>query len=149
MIRMNDTRVELGLHNYKRDIWAHCLSDDPTRQEMEQFYDIIVNSSRAYQIPILKREELKPRGTVYPQPKIISGETYDRISMLLYGKLLGTIPPECDSLHSVIGSFSSSQDGYSALFAIMRMHISAGHSTSLMGTNVGSQHKPLPLLNST
>ena len=68
-IQMNDTRVELGLHNYKRDVWAHRLSDDPTRQEMEQFYDIVVNSSRAYQIPMLKREELKPRGIVYPQPK--------------------------------------------------------------------------------
>jgi hypothetical protein len=120
-IQMNDTRVELGLHNYKRDVWAHRLSDDPTRQEMEQFYDIVVNSSRAYQIPMLKREELKPRGSVYPQPKIISGECHDRISMLLYGKLLDTIPPECNNLHSVIGSFSSSQDGYSALFAIMRM----------------------------
>jgi hypothetical protein len=120
-LRMNDTRVELGLHNYKRDLWAHRLSDDPTRQEMEQFYDIIVNSSRAYHIPILKREELKPRGTVYPQPKDVSGETHDRISMLLYRKLLDTIPSECNNLHSVIGSFSSSQDGYSALFAIMRM----------------------------
>jgi hypothetical protein len=119
--RMNDTRVELGLHNYKRDLWAHRLSDDPTRQEMEQFYDIIVNSSRAYHIPMLKRDELKPRGTVYPQPKIVSGETHDRISMLLYRKLLDTIPAECNNLHSVIGSFSSGQDGYSALFAIMRM----------------------------
>jgi hypothetical protein len=118
--RMNDTRVELGLHNYKRDLWAHRLSPDPTRQEMEQFYDIIVNSSKAYHIPMLKREELKPRGAVYPQPKIISGETHDRISMLLYRKLLDTIPGECDNLHSIIGSFSSSQDGYSALFAIMR-----------------------------
>ena len=118
---MNDTRVELGLHNYKRDLWAHRLSDDPTRQEMEQFYDIIVNSSRAYHIPMLKCDELKPRGTVYPEPQIISGETHNRIAMLLYRKLLDTIPSECNSLHSVIGSFSSGQYGYSALFAIMRM----------------------------
>jgi hypothetical protein len=119
-IAMNDTRVELGLHHYKRDLWAHRLSNDPTRQEMEQFYDIIVNSSRAYHIPILKREELKPRGNVYPQPKVVSGETHDRISMLLYRKLLDTVPDECDNLHSIIGSFSSNQDGNSALFSIMR-----------------------------
>jgi hypothetical protein len=118
--RMNDTRVELGLHNYKRDMWSHRLSNDPTRQEMEQFYDIIVNSSRAYNVPILKRDELKPRGTVYPQPKLVSGECHDRISMIIYSKLLETIPGECDNMHSILGSFSSRQDGYSALFAIMR-----------------------------
>ena len=34
---MNDIRVELGMYTYKRDLWAHRLSNDPTRQEMEQF----------------------------------------------------------------------------------------------------------------
>ena len=87
---------------------------------MEQFFDIIVNSSRAYHIPMLKREDLQPRGTVYPQPKAISGPVHDRISMLLYSKLLTTIPDECDAFHAILASFSSQQDGYLALFAIMQ-----------------------------
>ena len=40
--------------------------------------------------------------------------------MLIYRKLLETIPHECLSLHSILASFSSQQDGYSALFALMR-----------------------------
>jgi hypothetical protein len=119
-IGLNDSRVDLGFHNFKRDTWAHRLSDEPTRQEMEQLYDIIVSSCRAYGIPILKREDLLPRGTVYPLPEGISGPVHDRISMLMYRKLLETIPHECKSLHSILASFSSQQDGYSALFAIMR-----------------------------
>jgi hypothetical protein len=119
-IGLNDSRVDLGFHNFKRDTWAHRLSDEPTRQEMEQLYDIIVSSCRAYGIPILKREDLLPRGTVYPLPEGISGHVHDRISMLMYRKLLETIPHECKSLHSILASFSSQQDGYSALFALMR-----------------------------
>ena len=87
---------------------------------MEQFYDIIVSSARAYHIPILKREDLKPRGTVYPVPQAISGPVHNQISMLMYRKILDTIPNECTALHAIIASFSSQQDGYSALFAIMR-----------------------------
>jgi hypothetical protein len=91
---------------------------------MEQFYDSIVASAQSYHMPIIPRTELKPRGTVYPVPKLISAETHERVSMLLYQKLLETVPDECESIHSILSSFSSSQDGYSSLFAMMRMKCS-------------------------
>ena len=44
-IGLNNSRVDLGFHNFKRNTWAHRLSDSPTRQEMEQLYNIIVSSA--------------------------------------------------------------------------------------------------------
>jgi hypothetical protein len=71
-------------------------------------------------MPILRRQELQPRITTVPLDPTVHDETLQKITRILFGKRLETIPEECTALCEVLDSYASEQDGYSALYSIVR-----------------------------
>ena len=112
--------VTANLPRFKKEIIQHNLRPDPRQDQLESFYDTMVTSLESYEIPILRRQDLRPRGTTRPSEPLINVEVDSIVSRVIYNKLLETIPDECTTLREIIGSYASEQDGYSTLYSIMR-----------------------------
>ena len=89
---------------------------------MENFYATITNKMLSNNIPIVTLEHLEPRSSCIP---IEARETYspdvlNRISQSLYHKLMSIVPTSNTTLKEILGNHATLQDGYSALYEMMR-----------------------------
>ena len=119
-LNRNSLQVTSNIPRFRRETIQHNLTNGPRQDQLESFYDSLVTTMDAYAMPILRRQELQPRGTTVPLEPTVHEETLQKITRILFGKLLETIPEECTSLREVLDSYASEQDGYSALYSIMR-----------------------------
>jgi hypothetical protein len=112
--------VTSNLPRFTKEIIQHNLRPDPRQDQLESFYDTLVTSLESYEIPILRRQDLRPRGNTKPSERLVNEQVESTASRVIYNKLLETIPDECTTLREIIGSYASEQDGYAALYSIMR-----------------------------
>jgi hypothetical protein len=115
-------QVMSNIHRFKREVIQHNLTADPRQDQLENFYNTLVISLESYEMPIRRLANLQPRGTTLPPESTIDALTLDTVTQVLFSKLLEeVIPEECTSLRAVLDSYASVQDGYSALYSIMRI----------------------------
>jgi hypothetical protein len=120
LLNRNSLQVTSNIPRFRRETIQHNLTNEPRQDQLESFYDSLVTTMDSYEMPILRRQELQPRGTTVPLQSAVHDEILLKISRILFGKLLETIPEECVALREVLDSYASEQDGYSALYSIMR-----------------------------
>jgi hypothetical protein len=104
------------------DIYVH-LPPDPAQHYMESFYETLATAMQNFDYPIITLQDLTPRGSTCPASAYeqYDHETIKKISQALYQKLLGIIPSTCTILHNLLANHSATQDGYRALYAMMRL----------------------------
>jgi hypothetical protein len=90
---------------------------------MESFYETLATAMQNFDYPIITLQDLTPRGSTCPASAYenYDRETITKISRALYQKLLGVIPSTCTILHNLLANHSATQDGYRALYAMMRL----------------------------
>jgi hypothetical protein len=76
-----------------------------------------------FDFPIVLLQNLAPRGSTCPMEAYdtYERETLMKISRALYQKLLGVIPHTCTIMHNLLANHAATQDGYKALYAMMRL----------------------------
>jgi hypothetical protein len=119
-LNRNNLQVTSNIPQFRTETIQHNLTNDPRQDQLESFYDSLANTMDAYEMPILRRQELQPRGTTVPLDPTVHDETLQKITRILFRKLLETIPEECTALCEALDLYASEQDGYSALYSIMR-----------------------------
>ena len=87
---------------------------------MEQFYDLAETTFDSWLIPIQPRQKLQPRGTTKPHENLLTPDASKKVTKEIYQCLLRIIPEECTDLCAILGAYGFDQDGYSALFGIMK-----------------------------
>jgi hypothetical protein len=112
--------VTSNLPRFTKEVIQHNLRPDPRQDQLESFYDTLVTSLESYEIPILRRQDLRPRGNTKPPERLVNEQVESTVSRVIYNKLLETIPDDCTTLREIIGSYASEQDGYAALYSVMR-----------------------------
>jgi vacuolar-type H+-ATPase subunit H len=118
-LNRNNLQVTSNIPRFRTETIQHNLTNDPRQDQLESFYDSLATTMDAYEMPILRRQELQPRGTTVPLDPTVHDETLQKITRILFGKLLETIPEECTALREALDSYASEQDRYSALYSIM------------------------------
>ena len=117
----NSTDLDSKIYRFKKDeIYVNHIEPIPTGPQMESYYQTIVASMTAYDLPIFPLTQLQPRGNTLPTDHGYPQDTIDRISQTLYQKLLKITPTQCTDLHNIMNNYSGTQDGYKALYAMMR-----------------------------
>jgi ferredoxin len=114
--------LEDKLPKFRRDdLYVH-LPPDPAQHYMEAFYETLATTMQNFDYPIITLQDLAPRGSTCPDAAYTQYEqdTIKKIGRALYQKLLGVIPPTCTILHNLLANHSATQDGYRALYAMMR-----------------------------
>jgi hypothetical protein len=115
--------LEDRLPKFRRDdLYVH-LPPDPAQHYMEAFYETLATNMQNFDYPIITLQDLAPRGSTCPDSAYEKYEhdTIKKIGRALYQKLLGVIPPTCTILHNLLANHSATQDGYRALYAMMRL----------------------------
>jgi hypothetical protein len=115
--------LEAKLPNFRKDQMFIHLPNEPLQHYMEAFYETLATMMNNYDFPIVLLQDLAPRGSTCPTEAY---ETYERetlmkISRALYQKLLGVIPHTCTIMHNLLANHAATQDGYKALYAMMRL----------------------------
>jgi hypothetical protein len=115
--------LESKLPNFRKDQMYIHLPNEPLQHYMEAFYETLATMMNNYDFPIVLLQDLEPRGSTCP---LEAYETYERetlmkISRALYQKLLGVIPHTCTIMHNLLANHAATQDGYKALYAMMRL----------------------------
>jgi hypothetical protein len=113
-------QVMSNIHRFKKETIQHNLPAEPRQDQLEHFYNALVTSLESNEMPIQRLNTLQPRGTTLPSEPTIDAPTLDTCNRVLFNKLMESIPDECTSLRAVLDSYASEQDGYSALYSIMR-----------------------------
>jgi ferredoxin len=90
---------------------------------MEAFYETLATNMQNFDYPIITLQDLAPRGSTCPASayELYEQDTIKKIGRALYQKLLGVIPSTCTILHNLLANHSATQDGYRALYAMMRL----------------------------
>jgi hypothetical protein len=90
---------------------------------MEAFYETLATTMQNFDYPIITLQDLAPRGSTCPDSAYEQYEhdTIKKIGRTLYQKLLGFIPSTCSILHNLLANHSATQDGYRALYVMMRL----------------------------
>ena len=107
----------------KAEIYVHLPPiNTPNQQEMEAFYATVSNKLNSNNIPIVQLEDLQPRSSCIPMDARHrhSAQVITRISQSLYHKLMGLVPITNTCLKDILGNHSTFQDGYGALYEMMR-----------------------------
>jgi hypothetical protein len=115
--------LEDKLPKFRRDdLYVH-LPPDPAQHYMEAFYETLATTMQNFDYPIITLQDLAPRGSTCPDSAYEQYEhdTIKKIGRALYQKLLGVIPSTCSILHNLLANHSATQDGYRALYAMMRL----------------------------
>jgi hypothetical protein len=115
--------LEAKLPNFRKDQMYIHLPNEPLPHYMEAFYETLATMMNNFDFPIVLLQDLAPRGSTCPTEAY---ETYERdtimkISRALYQKLLGVIPHTCTIMHNLLANHAATQDGYKALYAMMRL----------------------------
>jgi ferredoxin len=115
--------LEDRLPKFRRDdLYVH-LPPDPAQHYMEAFYETLATNMQNFDYPIITLQDLAPRGSTCPASafELYEHDTIKKIGRALYQKLLGVIPSTCTILHNLLANHSATQDGYRALYAMMRL----------------------------
>jgi hypothetical protein len=115
--------LESKLPHFRKDQMFIHLPDEPLQHYMEAFYETLATMMNNYDFPIVLLQDLAPRGTTCPREayNTYERETLMKISRALYQKLLGVIPHTCTIMHNLLANHAATQDGYKALYAMMRL----------------------------
>ena len=120
MIEKTKTATDkLSIFRNKEQIYSGPMDNPPKAEQVERFYSVVTTSMTSLGLPIVKYKDLVPGGSTKPTPWPLLPETETTISMVLFEKLLASIPNECSILHDTMQSYQKGMDGYEALFAIM------------------------------
>jgi hypothetical protein len=115
--------LESKLPKFRKDQMYIHLPNEPLQHYMEAFYETLATIMNNYDFPIVLLQDLAPRGTTCPTEAYMTyeHETLMKISRALYQKLLGVIPHTCTILQNLLANHAATQDGYKALYAMMRI----------------------------
>ena len=115
--------LEAKLPNFRKDQMYIHLPNDPLPHYMEAFYETLATMMNNFDFPIVLLQNLAPRGSTCPMEAYdtYERETLMKISRALYQKLLGVIPHTCTIMHNLLANHAATQDGYKALYAMMRL----------------------------
>jgi hypothetical protein len=108
------------LHKKSSDGIIYVHRDEPPNQtQISYFYTSIVNLFNSLNIPIVQHKHLSQTSSTYPIKEPIDPKVKARVSSLLYTKLSSAVPKSWKKMRHIIESYSTTQDGYGALFSIM------------------------------
>jgi hypothetical protein len=115
--------LESKLPHFRKDQMHIHLPNEPLQHYMEAFYETLATMMHNYDFPIVLLQDLAPRGSTCPTTayKTYEQDTILKISRALYQKLLGVIPHTCAIMHNLLANHAATQDGYKALYAMMRL----------------------------
>ena len=115
--------LEAKLPNFRKDQMYIHLPNEPLPHYMEAFYETLATMMNNFDFPIVLLQNLTPRGSTCPKDAYdtYERETIMKISRALYQKLLGVIPHTCTIMHNLLANHAATQDGYKALYAMMRL----------------------------
>jgi hypothetical protein len=115
--------LETKLPHFRKDPMHIHLPNEPLQHYMEAFYETLATVMNNYDFPIVLLQDLAPRGQTCPRKAYdtYERETLKKISRALYQKLLGVIPHTCTIMHNLLANHAATQDGYKALYAMMRL----------------------------
>jgi hypothetical protein len=110
-----------GLKQFRKDHFTNIITTaDPPQVHIENFYKAIEASMKGHRMPIVNFQNLTPTSTCRPIDEPLAIAADNAISQTLYQKLSASIPDYCTTLTSLKNTYSLHQDGYAALFSIMR-----------------------------
>ena len=101
------------------DIFYFQGNEPPTPPQIVSFYTSIVDVLNSYCIPIVPYEQLTLTSGTYPADKPLLPAVHAKVSSLLLTKLNSSIPKQWHKIRSIVESYTTTKDGYSALFTIM------------------------------
>lgn len=98
------------------------MPEVPTASDIDDFYNAFAALLITYNIPILPRNQLRRRGVAYPRPMYLSHQVFTNCSTKIYAKLNAFIQEDCKPLRAILKFCAAGQDGYLALFHIVRKY---------------------------
>ena len=112
--------VQKNLPQFRKETIIVHLEGDPRQDQLEQFYDTIANMMHIYELPLLHRKDLTKNGTTCPTKTYLPPDVVDNVNRTLYQKLIEIVPDEATQLRDILSTYSNEQDGYRALYSILR-----------------------------
>lgn len=110
-----------GLKQFRKEHFTNIITvADPPQVNIENFYKTIESSMIGHRMPIVKFQDLTATSTCRPTREPLTETADNAVSRSLYQKISAGIPDYCTSLTSLKNTYSVHQDGYAALFSIMR-----------------------------
>jgi hypothetical protein len=93
--------------------------EPPNQAQIVTFYTLIANLFHSLNIPIVPYDQLSLTSGTLPADKPLEPSLQAKVSSLLYTKLHSAVPTTWHTIRSILKSYTTTQDGYSALFSIM------------------------------
>ena len=121
-IQDHSARAIRGLRQFNKGTFLHTLDGGPTptQPHVENFYRTIASSLLRNEIPIVLFQQLSPTSTALPANHSLDSDTLIAVSQTIYQKLYDSIPIECKTLRDILLTYNRTQDGYAAIYSIMR-----------------------------
>ena len=91
-----------------------------TTVQVEYYYDAMATLIITSGLPFRPRNALSKIGSTCPMDHGLHPEQYDMVSAAILQKMLNTIPAESTTLQDIIHAHAADQDGYGAMYSIMR-----------------------------
>jgi hypothetical protein len=115
------TRAIAGLRYFNKDNLSHWLQGtEPTQANVETFYRSVASSLSRNNIPIVQYQDLQPNASTLPPNANLTRNAITTITQAIYQKISESIPNECKTLQDIHLTYNRTEDGYAALYAIMR-----------------------------
>lgn len=108
------------LHSKSFDDIMYLQGNEPPNQaQIVTFYTSIANLFNSLSIPIVPYEQLTITSGTFPADEPVDPKVQQKISSLLFTKLHNSVPKTWHKIRTIIESYTTTQDGYNALFSIM------------------------------
>jgi hypothetical protein len=122
-IEKQSTKVMEKLHHLHKKSFEDIISvhgnDPPNQTQITAFYTSIEKLFNSLNIPIVQYEHLSLTSSTFPVEEALDNKVKARVSSLLFTKLNSAVPKSWHKIRTIIEPYTTSQDGYGALFSIM------------------------------
>ena len=120
-IQEHSARTRAGLHAFHKANFSHWLDGpDPNQAQISIFYKSIATTLLRCDIPIVLFQNLTITSSTLPADHLLDDMTPTTVSQTIFQKISDSIPSECQTLRDILLTYNRTQDGYAALFSIMR-----------------------------
>lgn len=101
------------------DIFYQHGDESPNQPQIVTFYNSIENLFNSLSIPIVPYAKLTLTSGTFPEDEPLDPKVLTKVSSLLFTKLHKSVPKTWHKIRTIIESYTTTQDGYNALFSIM------------------------------